>query len=79
MDLRIIFEQELKKSRIQVLNIGGLIIDRQFQPSLYLAPYAPQKEIVSLLKQVPEIDQLEVEQTWLRVQRKLRYLTGQSL
>lgn len=78
MGLEVIYEEEKKRCRIKALNIGGLIIDRQFMDSLYLAPYAPHREIASLLRQVPEPDRTEVRRLWGKMQRKLRFLHGKK-
>lgn len=73
MDIRQIHEQDLKKSRIRILNIGGVIVDRPFEKALYLAPFAPHNEIISLFKQVPKEDREEVRRLWGLIQREIRY------
>lgn len=79
MELEVIYKQDLKQGQITILNIGGIIIDRPFEEPLYLAPYAPQPEIDSLLDQVADVDQEEVRGIWQKIQQRLRISIGTSL
>lgn len=78
MDLRVIYECDLKRCRVKILNIGGIIIDRPFQESLYMAPYAPKIELQSILRQVPDEDREEVRKTWHQIQIKISSLIGRN-
>ena len=79
MVLELIHAEDLRRCRIEIVNVGGMIIYRPFQPFLYLAPFAPEKENDDLLKQVPKEDQEEVRLLWRKIQKKVQNLLGKKL
>jgi hypothetical protein len=74
--LELIYKADLRKCQVQILNNGGVILQRPFNEPIFIAPYAPSNERESLLDQVPEVDQKEVRRICQQIQNRLTYLIG---
>lgn len=76
--LELIHAEDLRRCRIEIVSIGGMIVYRPFKPFLYLAPFAPERENEKLLEQVPKEDREEITLLWRKMQKKVKNLLGNS-